>query len=106
MRIGALLLAGLILVAPDVALARGKHASTASTTKHRGHHDRIKRDPAQRHRFMQQSPCPGGPDRGSTRKCHGYVVDHRKALKHGGADRPWNMQWQTKREAKAKDRWE
>jgi hypothetical protein len=29
-----------------------------------------------------------------------------KALKHGGADDPSNMQWQTTAEAKAKDKWE
>lgn len=34
------------------------------------------------------------------------VVDHIKPLKRGGADRPWNMQWQTTAEAKAKDRLE
>jgi len=32
------------------------------------------------------------------------VVDHVKPLKRGGVDRPWNMQWQTVAEAKAKDR--
>jgi hypothetical protein len=32
------------------------------------------------------------------------VVDHRTALKHGGADAPENMQWQTVEAAKAKDR--
>jgi 2',3'-cyclic-nucleotide 2'-phosphodiesterase (5'-nucleotidase family) len=31
-------------------------------------------------------------------------VDHIVALKHGGADEPENMQWQTVEEAKAKDR--
>jgi 2',3'-cyclic-nucleotide 2'-phosphodiesterase (5'-nucleotidase family) len=36
----------------------------------------------------------------------GYVVDHIVALKHGGADAPSNMQWQTVEEAKAKDKWE
>jgi hypothetical protein len=25
----------------------------------------------------------------------GYVVDHVIPLKRGGADAPWNMQWQT-----------
>jgi hypothetical protein len=29
-----------------------------------------------------------------------------KALKHGGADTPSNMQWQTKEAATAKDKWE
>ena len=36
----------------------------------------------------------------------GYVVDHVIALKRGGADSSSNMQWQTKAEAKAKDKWE
>jgi hypothetical protein len=36
--------------------------------------------------------------------CHGFVVDHIKALKHGGTDTPDNMQWQTVAEARAKDR--
>jgi hypothetical protein len=33
----------------------------------------------------------------------GYVVDHIIPLKRGGADEPWNMQWQTIAEGKAKD---
>jgi hypothetical protein len=33
-------------------------------------------------------------------------VDHVQALKHGGVDRPENMQWQTTAEAKAKDKLE
>jgi len=36
----------------------------------------------------------------------GYVVDHKIALACGGADSPSNMQWQTKTDAKAKDKWE
>jgi hypothetical protein len=39
-------------------------------------------------------------------KCPGYVVDHVKPLACGGADAPWNMQWQTKANAKAKDKTE
>ena len=35
--------------------------------------------------------------------CKGfYVTDHVKLLAFGGADRPENMQWQTKDAAKAK----
>lgn len=34
----------------------------------------------------------------------GWVVDHIVALKHGGADDPSNMQWQTISDAKLKDR--
>lgn len=36
----------------------------------------------------------------------GYVVDHKIPLAWGGADSPSNMQWQTKGDAKAKDKWE
>jgi len=32
------------------------------------------------------------------------VIDHRKALKEGGRDAPDNMEWQTVKDAKAKDR--
>jgi hypothetical protein len=34
------------------------------------------------------------------------VIDHVKPLATGGADAPSNMQWQTKADAKAKDKWE
>lgn len=33
-----------------------------------------------------------------------YVADHIVPLKRGGDDTPANLQWQTKEEAKAKDR--
>ncbi|HET7815072.1 MAG TPA: HNH endonuclease signature motif containing protein [Candidatus Baltobacteraceae bacterium] len=36
----------------------------------------------------------------------GYVIDHVIPLACGGADAPANMQWQTKADAKAKDKWE
>jgi 5-methylcytosine-specific restriction endonuclease McrA len=106
MRIGALLLAALVALAPASVGARSQRSSSSSAaqqgTHHRGHHHRIKRDPAQRRAFMHQNPCPAtGRTSGA---CPGYVVDHITPLKRGGADRPWNMQWQTKAEAKAKDR--
>ena|SRR5258705_159337 len=62
------------------------------------------RDPAQRAAFMHQHPCPStGRTEG---RCPGYVVDHIKPLCTGGPDRPSNMQWQTREEAKNKDRLE
>jgi hypothetical protein len=60
------------------------------------------RDPHERAAFVKQHPCPStGTIRGV---CPGYVVDHIKPLCAGGADRPSNMQWQTVKEAKQKDR--
>lgn len=64
----------------------------------------IKRSPQARSAFMKSHPCPStGKTSGP---CPGYVVDHIKALKHGGADKPENMQWQTTEAAKEKDKWE
>jgi hypothetical protein len=104
-RIGALVLAALLFM-PDVALARSLRSHSKSTanetTRSRVH--RTKRDPAQRHKFVHRHPCPSTGRRSGA--CPGYVVDHIKPLKSGGADRPSNMQWQTVAEAKAKDRWE
>ncbi len=54
--------------------------------------------------FKKMQPCPStGARRGA---CPGYVIDHVVALKRGGADHPSNMQWQTREDAKAKDKWE
>jgi hypothetical protein len=68
----------------------------------RDEHGRIARSESARDAFLREHPCPctgrtSGP-------CPGYVVDHIRALKHGGADSPSNMQWQTVEAAKAKDR--
>jgi hypothetical protein len=61
-----------------------------------------KRDPHQRALFVKSHPCPAtGKNKGA---CPGYVVDHIKPLCAGGADHPSNMQWQTREEAKIKDR--
>jgi len=62
------------------------------------------RDPAQRAAFMKEHPCPStGKTKG---RCAGYVVDHIKPLCAGGPDHPINMQWQTVKQAKKKDRLE
>lgn len=54
--------------------------------------------------FVKQQACPST---GLKRlPCPGYVIDHIKALACGGADDPSNLQWQTREDAKAKDRWE
>jgi hypothetical protein len=63
---------------------------------------RIARSSGAQHAFRQANPCPST---GSTSgRCRGYVIDHIRALKHGGSDTPDNMQWQTREEAKAKDK--
>jgi hypothetical protein len=54
--------------------------------------------------FKHSSPCPSTGK--STGRCPGYVVDHVSPLACGGADSPYNMQWQSKEAAKEKDKWE
>ena len=55
-----------------------------------------------KHEFKRSNPCPSiGKPSGA---CPGYVIDHVQALKHGGADAPSNMQWQTTSAAKGKDK--
>ncbi len=81
-----------------------KHASghTHSTAKASSTHH--KRSKAARDSFQRSHPCPANGHKSGA--CPGYVVDHIKPLKRGGADAPSNMQWQTKDAAKAKDKWE
>jgi hypothetical protein len=80
------------------------HSSRAYAGVKRDGHGHIARDPHAKEAFRRTHPCP------ATEKtygaCPGWVVDHVRALKHGGADDPSNMQWQTRAAAKAKDRWE
>jgi len=86
----------------STSTSSSSHRRSSSSTSHS--HGKIKRDPEQRRAFMRSHPCPStGKTYGA---CPGYVVDHIQALKHGGADRPENMQWQTVEDAKAKDKWE
>ncbi len=93
------------------AQAAKKHAPTHSG-KHDGKkavpgakrdaHGKLARSAEQRAAFKKSHPCPAtGKSSGA---CPGYVIDHKVALKRGGADEPQNMQWQTKQAAKAKDK--
>ena len=71
------------------------HGSSYCSSCARDSHGRIARSPEARQEFMTQTGYPHGRP--------GYVVDHIIPLKRGGADEPWNMQWQTIAEGKAKD---
>ena len=82
----------------------GQHRSNYATGAARDSHGRIKRSPEARRDFQKSHPCPStGRTSGA---CPGYVVDHVKPLKRGGADAPGNMQWQTTQAAKEKDKTE
>src|SRR5258706_8259047 len=63
---------------------------------------KIARSPHARTEFKKANPCPStGRTHGS---CPGYVIDHVRPLKRGGADRPSNKQWQTKAASKEKEK--
>lgn len=65
---------------------------------------KIPRSKAVLRAFVNQQACPAT---GLHRlPCKGYVIDHVNPLACGGADAPANLQWQTREEAKAKDKWE
>jgi hypothetical protein len=116
-RLALLLCAALCF--PGLALARGgghsgHHSTPSSSGSHVSHqatanvtrdsHGRIKRSASAKHAFEKSHPCPATSK--SSGGCPGYVVDHVVPLKHGGADAPSNMQWQTREAAKAKDKTE
>lgn len=56
--------------------------------------------------FMRHNPCPSTGKVKVRYGCKGYVIDHINPLACGGEDKAYNMQWQTKEEAKIKDKWE
>lgn len=74
---------------------------TASSVR-RDAHGRFKRSRRAKDAFRRSHPCPSTGR--TTGACPGYVIDHIRALKHGGADSASNMQWQTVAAAKAKDK--
>lgn len=77
---------------PVVSRPHGKSCQDCARDK-RG---RIQRNADAKKQFMRQSGYPHGRP--------GYVVDHIVPLACGGADAPSNMQWQSKADAKAKDK--
>jgi hypothetical protein len=83
----------------------GKNSASASKTKSStSQKGKIKRSAAAIASFKHSHPFPtNGKQSGP---CKGYVIDHINPLACEGADAPGNMQWQTKAEAKAKDKWE
>ena len=95
----AMLLAALIVSPIEADAGRGKAQGVERTAA--GH---IKRSPRARAEFKRLQPCPSSGR--SSGGCAGYVIDHVKPLKRGGADHPSNMQWQTVQAGKAKDRTE
>jgi hypothetical protein len=76
--------------------------SRECTTCARSANGKIARSPGARRAFQAGHPCPANGE--TSGACPGYVIDHIKPLKRGGADSPSNMQWQTAAAAKAKDR--
>ena len=71
-----------------------------SLTSHAEYHRSLKAKAI----FKFTHPCPATQrTKGS---CPDYIIDHINPLACGGADSPENMQWQTKVEAKDKDKWE
>jgi 5-methylcytosine-specific restriction endonuclease McrA len=84
-------------------LALPADAAKRCQTCARDSRGRIKRSYRAKHQFRASHPCP------STGKIGGRcpeVVDHIVPLCRGGADSPANMQYQTRADAKAKDKTE
>jgi hypothetical protein len=54
--------------------------------------------------FERAHPCPSTGR--TTGACPGFVRDHVVPLACGGPDAVSNLQWQTIRDARIKDRWE
>ena len=65
---------------------------------------KIKRSGAAKDAFKREQPCPANGN--TSGPCPGYVIDHVKPLECGGADDPFNMQWQTIADGKTKDKTE
>ena len=90
--------AGRIVVKDTKPVVSSTTTSVSASGVARDSHGKIKRNESAKHEFMRMTGYPHGRP--------GYVVDHITPLKRGGCDCPSNMQWQTKEEAKVKDKWE
>lgn len=77
-------------------------ASPRCDTCPRDQYGHIQRHATAKAEFKRAHPCPSTQQ--SRGACPGYVIDHIIALKRGGADSPSNMQWQTRADARSKDR--
>lgn len=90
--------------ASSPAASNGRHNKNYAQGVARDSNGKIARSEKAKNEFKKSHPCPSTGNSGGG--CPGYVIDHKHALKHGGKDKPSNMQWQTKQAAKAKDKWE
>ena len=72
--------------------------SIAEARQDRSYHEKAE--------FMRHRPCPATGKVKVRYGCKGYIIDHIDPLACGGEDKAYNMQWQTKDEAKLKDKWE
>ena len=125
-RLGIAILAAAFGAGPVAAIAKGGHSGGHSHSSGRSHsysshsshaggrhkaegakrdsHGKIARSSHAQTEFRHSHPCPStGRTSGA---CPGYVIDHMRPLKRGGADSPYNMQWQTTAAARAKDKYE
>jgi hypothetical protein len=104
LRIPPLLLLCLLAPVTSFASHRSGHYSQRSYVTRSRNQGRYKRSTAAKNAFKRDHPRPAtGQSRG---RCPGYVIDHIDPLECGGADAPYNMQWQTVAEGKAKDKTE
>jgi hypothetical protein len=63
---------------------------------------RVERSAAAVREFRRAHLCPSTGLK--TGPCPGWIVDHLWPLCAGGADKAWQMQWQSEADAKRKDR--
>lgn len=104
------LLIGLSVICSEPLKTASTVRSRASTVRYE-RTSPVPRHPRSHHRsravtaeFEREHPCPSTGK--TTGACPGYIKDHVVALCVGGSDAVSNLQWQTKADAAAKDKWE